>query len=374
MKSYENVRVLIISDYVAGWGGNKISGFIELAKKVELCDGFVGFAFPDAARNSAWINEIENPVYFYKDVTLLSVMQMINMAVHAWKVNIIHTHFWGPREIARLKVANRGRCRLIYHIRTFPMHKNDIVRKTFHHMIFCTGLKICISEGIKKVVEYRYSKNNVHVVYNGVDLNRLSVNNCKDVQLDSSGKKILIMGYYFDRKGVDLALRACKKIEGQCEFQLYIITDDSEECTLLCKNSLNSSVMPKWITILPAIENIASYYRSMDIFLSPSRSEAFGMSSIEAAYCGCKVIASKVPGQEEIGVPEVIWISNPETNLDRSIDELAESLKKVIISDDVIEQKEFIRKYIENNFSMDKWVREIIALYRLKGKKSYAKI
>ena len=265
MKGYENVRVLIISDYVAGWGGNKISGFIELAKKVELCDGFVGFAFPDAARNSAWINEIENPVYFYKDVTLLSVMQMINMAVHAWKVNIIHTHFWGPREIARLKVANRGRCRLVYHIRTFPMHKNDIVRK------------------------------------------------------------------------------------------------------ILCRNSLNSSVMPKWITILPAIENIASYYRSMDIFLSPSRSEAFGMSSIEAAYCGCKVIVSKVPGQEEIGVPDVIWISNPETNLDRSIDELAESLKKVIISDDVIEEKEFIRKYIENNFSMDKWVREIIALYRLKG-------
>ena len=49
-------------------------------------------------------------------------------------------------------------------------------------------------------------------------------------------------------------------------------------------------------------------------------------------------------------------------------------MKKVIISDDVIEEKEFIRKYIENNFSMDKWVREIIALYRLKGKKSYAKI
>ncbi len=364
---HNSIRVLIIGDYISGWGGNKVSGFKELAKAVESNGGFAAFAFPDAARNSAWINEIQSQIYFYSDVSLPSIVRLVNMAIDVWNVNIIHTHFWGPREIARLKVANLGRCKLIYHFRTFPIHKNDIIRKVFHHIVFYTGIKICISEGIKKAVECRYSKRNVYVVYNGLDLDRLANCGYADNNFNSSGKKILIMGYYFDRKGVDLALMACKRIEEQCNFQLFIISDDVEGCILSCKNILKSSKIPRWLTVLPSIEDVASYYRSMDIFLSPSRSEAFGMASIEAAYCGCRVIASKVPGQEEIGIPEIVWIANPEVNSEKTIEELTEALRSIILTEKIMKKNESIPNYIEQGFSMHKWVAEIINFYYSKG-------
>ena len=47
------------------------------------------------------------------------------------------------------------------------------------------------------------------------------------------------------------------------------------------------------------VDNIFEYYKAMDIFLLPSRSEGFSLALLEAAASGIPIIVSEIPGNDE---------------------------------------------------------------------------
>ena len=47
------------------------------------------------------------------------------------------------------------------------------------------------------------------------------------------------------------------------------------------------------------VENIWEYYKAMDIFLLPSRSEGFSLALLEAAAAKLPIIATNIPGTNE---------------------------------------------------------------------------
>lgn len=51
---------------------------------------------------------------------------------------------------------------------------------------------------------------------------------------------------------------------------------------------------------IPATQDVATWLRSMDIFVLPSYSEAFSNSLLEAMACGCAVVGSRVGGTPEL--------------------------------------------------------------------------
>src|SRR5204862_246300 len=50
----------------------------------------------------------------------------------------------------------------------------------------------------------------------------------------------------------------------------------------------------------PASLDVASWYRSIDVFVLPSTNESFSNSLMEAMACGCAVIGSNVGGNPEL--------------------------------------------------------------------------
>ncbi|MBN2227304.1 MAG: glycosyltransferase family 4 protein [candidate division Zixibacteria bacterium] len=98
-----------------------------------------------------------------------------------------------------------------------------------------------------------------------------------------------------------------------------------------------------------------------DIMVMPSRSESFGVAAVEAGACGLPVVASKVGG-----IPEVV--KDGETGIlvpPEDSHALAEAIRR-LAEDVVLRRKmgENGRDLVENEFSWDKSVEQMVALYR----------
>ena len=119
-------------------------------------------------------------------------------------------------------------------------------------------------------------------------------------------------------------------------------------------------MLPKWVHFLPPRQDIATYYRAVDIFVSPSREEGLAYAIPEAAYCGCNVVATKIGGQLYYErIPGVIFIPAEDP----------EALSNAILS---VVKKEKNRAHVEDflvkEFGLKKWANDVTEIYLEKMK------
>ena len=126
---------------------------------------------------------------------------------------------------------------------------------------------------------------------------------------------------------------------------------------------LGTDNFDSYIKPIPARNDIATYYKKIDVFLSPSREEGWTWAIDEAAYCGCQVIASKIPGQDENTVPGFVWCGNP--NKGDITQEMADKILYLakLPKQEKEKNTKVARDYMMKEFSMDKWVENILAVY-----------
>lgn len=206
----------------------------------------------------------------------------------------------------------------------------------------------------------------MQTVYNAMDFTRLDVTGEESCISKESGViRCMIMGNHFERKGVDMAAKAVKMLTmGGVKTELYIVADLF--FNLRIENFLNQHVGQDWqkyAKIIPTRNDIGTYYKKMDFFLSPSREEGWTWAIEEAAYCGCQVIVSSIPGQDENKVPGFYWVGNP-NHTDISA-EIADTVKKAykLSEKDKMERTEKSVAYMKQQFSMDKWVENVVRVY-----------
>lgn len=135
-----------------------------------------------------------------------------------------------------------------------------------------------------------FGKEKTHLLTNAIDFDRLQL-----FSDNNTSNQVLIFGTDFYRKGVDLAIKAILKLDDSSNLNLLVVTHTPEKTIQLIKSEIG--YLPNFVTVTKPTQNVASLYNQSFLFLSPSRSEAFGYANIEAAYCGCQVIAIDVPGQ-----------------------------------------------------------------------------
>ena len=104
------------------------------------------------------------------------------------------------------------------------------------------------------------------------------------------------------RKGIDVMLKAMTLLPE--EFRLFIAGDGKERNTF---EQMASELGVSHRVLFAGMKKDAyRYLPYYDIYALPSRSEGFPISLLEAAACGCKVVASRLPAVEECFTEEEI--------------------------------------------------------------------
>jgi len=100
-------------------------------------------------------------------------------------------------------------------------------------------------------------------------------------------------------KGIDVLIRAAALLKPSAgDFRVLIVGSGEMEVPL--KELARSLRVEDCCLFYPAASDVASFYRSMDLFVLPSHSESFSNSLMEAMACGCCPVASDVGGNSEL--------------------------------------------------------------------------
>lgn len=126
------------------------------------------------------------------------------------------------------------------------------------------------------------------------------------VRLETSSKYVLTVAKLFPRKGLDVLLRAIRKLRHLPPgYQFIIAGDGPEEAEL--KQLASRLGLETVVTLTGSVkrENIPALLRECEFFVLPSRSEPFGIVVLEAMAFGKAVIATRVGG-----IPEFVTDSS----------------------------------------------------------------
>lgn len=177
-----------------------------------------------------------------------------------------------------------------------PFIGSLIYNKYFDFMLACSRgvADSLIKEGIKK--------NKIHVIHNTTEIpeniSKISGDKIRN-QFGLKDKILLGISSWFhkERKGFDILFEAFSKLDER--FVLLIIGIPKENQKEVFEYASTFGIANDKIIMPGFIDNIYEYYKAMDIFLLPSRSEGFSLALLEAAASGLPIIASNIPGNDE---------------------------------------------------------------------------
>lgn len=116
--------------------------------------------------------------------------------------------------------------------------------------------------------------------------NRVIQQHSSDVQNANSGDTILVVGQYFDYKGMDIALKTARM---DSSF-LYKFVGMGSRTELFVKEH----IIPENVTVIPFLQkvNLEKEYRNAAMLLLPSRQECWGLVVNEAASFGLPIVST----------------------------------------------------------------------------------
>lgn len=160
---------------------------------------------------------------------------------------------------------------------------------------------VAISEYLANEVQrYLNRPRDIEIVPWGVDLDIFRPFDRK------RNSKVVRVGFakrLHELSGPDILLKAFQNARDTCEreLELKIAGSGPMEDTLkqeAIQMGLAGSI--EWVGWLGTAEELRDFYRSIDLFVMPSRRESFGVSALEASATGLPVIASRFGGIPEI--------------------------------------------------------------------------
>jgi L-malate glycosyltransferase len=353
---------------------------IQLAKNLKNDDIGLILVYNTVPWSKDYVNELNNAgviLVISHAMRPFTYMKSLIVIFRRYKPTIVHTHFQNYYSIFFSRLLG---CKRIYSFIHGMLIDSDFkyiekvqqlsIRKRFQkYLIFkLTHQIFTISDAAR--IQYNslfpYIINKTLTFYLGVlpndNLSQISRN-----KLKIAGKQILIGTICFNSpvKGLDVLLNALSILKHEKEIEEFklvqigidISDPENEHYIIQTKQkSIEDNII--WIGI---IDNVNKFLPGLDIYCQPSRSEALGLSVIEAGMAGLPVVGSRVGG-----IPEIIddgdngFLFESENSL-----ELAEKLYKLIKNRRLRNRMGTqMKKKVEERFNIHKQTNKLVDFYK----------
>lgn len=289
---------------------------------------------------------------------ILNVIKIANI-VRKEKIDIIHSHHRMTTLLAKL-VSKITHVKVI-HTQHAIIKDKRILTKLSLRNTFVIAVSNAIRENL--INSYKLSSDMIETIYNGIDDEK------SNMEIDERILKYKSEGYFLigcisritQNKGIEIFIDAAKKICKDNKKIRFIVIGDGEkrlELEKYCKETQINN-----IDFLGFRLNIIDYISKLDLIVQPSYSEGLGLTAIEALSQSKPVIASNIPGLNEVIIDDYngkLFPAGDSKKLMRNIYYIyLNELKYNTMCNNAFE-------YYKNNFEDSK--------YYLKHKKVYKKI
>lgn len=302
------MKVLHIIDNL-GLGGAQTL-FKGLAESRALDDNFYFYSLRKSfSKNNPVVSGTNIQVYnSYSKFSLLPFFSLKNF-IQEKEIQALHCHliracFFG----FLIKIVYFPKIKLIFHEHGRIFTSNLLYLAFLHLSKKTVDLYVSISEATSMQFLTKIGvQDNVKLIYNFVDTNKFNVKNITwnvETEREKMGflKEDFVVGFagrLIERKGWKDFIDAAYILSQANSHIKFLIAGDGEQRENL-KNyidSLNFSQKPEFIGY---VLDMVWCYSLIDCFVIPSHWEPMGIAELEAMAMGIPVVASNVPGLNEV--------------------------------------------------------------------------
>lgn len=355
------MTVLQVCAYEANYAGNFIASLEALERRLKELNIHTIYAFCAPAAEKDWCKQIQKRtrVYFLplaKARILPHTYAMFRKIYRENDVDIVHSHF-ELYDIPATVTAPKD-TKVFWHLHD-PIDPGAGLRsllwKLQYGIVGHRATLLAVAEKYRnKVISMGFPADQTHLVINSISLDRVSSGRTNEKKTYD----FLTFGWDFYRKGDDLILEACDRLDRD-GYQFTLLLNGNVHTWPVLQSHLAGRT-PTYLHTGEPVEDINLLLHDADVFIQASRSETFSYAVCEAAYAGMPVISSDIPGLEWAHeLPTVEFFPTEDAGqLYLLMKGWLDGAKKQDLSAAARSQQ-----IIENRYSLHSWVCSIIRQY-----------
>lgn len=351
--------ILVLAAYGAPYEGNFIPSIRMLSQKLKQQNIDTVLILQNRVKEYDWTKKLDwcSELLFISDSVIPDAKSIAGL-MRRYSFCLVHTHFAESKHILAVKAAMLLTGTKIpvvdhHHARVHPLQ--NPVKQWIKNLLWSGDIMVACGEKVAEDFAACKMRNESRLIENAIDFTRFP-----DVRISERPLNILMFGYNYRIKGVDIALDACEnaiKKHPQLKLQICVATG-MENIRKEIANRFGS--IPRWVELLPPSKNVADYYKDALIYLCASREEGFCYAVVEAAYCGCMVLSSEIDGPKQIQIPGIRFFESEKPQA------LAQALDAMLQMSEIEQRRltESLHNSAENRYGICRWVDGVLQLYK----------
>ena len=229
--------------------------------------------------------------------------------VRARGIEIVHAHLARDYPLASLAARDARRARLVV-TRHVPFPMSALHRLTLSNVARVVAVSGGVARGLSERRIFPAAK--IRVVPNGVSMGAYDLA-LRDFDREAyraalpARARLLVgaVGELSEVKGQEDLVRAAAAVarRGALDAAFLVVGEDNSQGRAVRRRlewMIADEGLAGRVRLLGYVSDLVPFLAALDLYVSPSRAEAFGLATVEAMACGACVVATDTDGTREI--------------------------------------------------------------------------